>query len=164
MTGSVASRSSSSWKAASTRATVDARPDGGPAGGDRRAADEAEGEDRDVLRDPLVADEPPVEPAALPAGEDLAGEVERVEPGVAEDRRAEPDVDARQRDAVADGLAALAAERQRQRQVAERRDGRVRRDRPEVALGRRADGRRLDVADDRTAPRCSARSRSGRTR
>ena len=40
--------------------------------------------------------------------------------------RPEPDVDARQRDLVEDRLAALAAERRRQRQVAERRDVRVR--------------------------------------
>jgi hypothetical protein len=103
----------------------DARPNGRPAGRDRRATDEAEGEDRDVLRDPLVADEPPIEAAPLPAGQDLAREVEGIEACVAEDRRAEPDVDARQRDLVEDGLAALAAECQRERQVAERRDVRM---------------------------------------
>ena len=104
----------------------DARPDRRPAGGDRRAADEPEREDRHVLGDPLVADEAPVEPAPLPARQDLAGQVERVEPRVAEDRRAEADVDARQRDLVEDDLAPLPAERRRERQVAQRRDVRVR--------------------------------------
>ena len=59
---------------------VDPRPDRRPADADRRAADERQGEDRDVLGEALLADEPPVEPAALAAGQQLAGEVERVEP------------------------------------------------------------------------------------
>ena len=74
------SRSSSSWSAASTL-DRDARADRHPAGRDRRAADEAERERAHVLRDPLVADQPPVQPAALAAGEDLAGHLERVERG-----------------------------------------------------------------------------------
>ena len=142
----------------------DARADRRPAGRDRRAADETEREQRDVLGDPLVADEAPVEPAALAARQDLAGQVERVEPGVAEDRRPEPDMDARQRDSVVDGLAPLAAERRGQRQVGQRRDVRVGRDPAEEALGRGQDVAGVDVADDRERPRCSARSRSGRRR
>ena len=142
----------------------DAGPDGRPAGADRRAADEPERDERDVLGDPLVADEPAMEPRALAAGEDLGGDVERVEPRVAERRRAEPDVDARQRDAIVDGLAALAAERRRQRQVAERRDRRVGRDAAEVALGPAPDRRPGRRRRRPTGPRCSARSRSGRTR
>ena len=127
----------------------DARADRGPAGLDRGAADEPEREQRDVLGDPLVPDEAAVQPAALAAGEDLAGDLERVQPAIAVDRGAEPDVDARQRDLVVDGLADLGAERRRQRQVAERRDVRVGRDGPEVALGAGSDGRGVHVADDR---------------
>ena len=119
---------------------IHARPDRRPARADRRAADEPQREDRDVLGDPLIADEAAVEPAALAARQDLTGDVERVQARVAEGRRPEPDEDPRQRDPVVDRLAHLAAEAQRQRQVAERRDGRVGRDPAEVAL-RRQSGR-----------------------
>ena len=127
----------------------DPRPDGRPAGRHRRAADEPEGEDGDVLGDLLVADEPPVEPAALATRQDLPGEVERIEPRVAEDRGPVAHVDARQRDLVVDRLATFTTERRRERQVAERRDVRAGRDGPEVALGRRPDVRGLDIADHR---------------
>ena len=164
LTSSVVRRSSSSMRAASTRATeTPGRTVAQPAVTDA-AADEPEREQRDVLGDPLVADEAPVEPAALAARQDLAGQVERIEPRVAEDRRPEPDVDARQRDAVEDDLAPLPAERRRQRQVAERRDVRVRRDGAEEPLGGRRDVGRSRRRRRPTAPRCSARSRSGRTR
>ena len=68
----------------------------------------------DVLGDPFVADEPTMEPAALAAGQDLGGDVEGVEPHVAEGRRPEPEEDARQRHPVLDRLAALLAERRRE--------------------------------------------------
>ena len=59
---------------------IDARADRGPAGADRRATHEAEREQGDILGDPLVADEAAIEPAALAAGQDLPGDIERVEP------------------------------------------------------------------------------------
>src|SRR4029077_14234653 len=86
---------------------VDARPDGRPARGDRRAAGEAEREDRDVLGDALITDETPVEPAALATRQDLAGEVERVKSRVTEDGRPVADVDARQGHLVVDDFATL---------------------------------------------------------
>ncbi len=127
---------------------VDARPDRRPADAHRRAADEREREHRDVLGEALVAHEPAVEPAALATGEQLRGEVERVEARVAEHRRAEPDVHPRQRHAVLDGLPDLGADDRRQRHVGQRRDVRVGRDRAEVLLGERAHGRPVAVARD----------------
>ena len=90
-----------------------------------------------------------MEPAPLAAGEQLAGEVEGVEPRVAERRGPEPEVDPRQRDVVLHRLAALLAEQLGERQVAQRRDRRVGRDRPEVLVGPRADLRAIAVAHDR---------------
>ena len=81
---------------------------------DRRAADEPEREQGDVLGDALVADQAAMQPAALAARQDLAGDLEGVEPVIAVDRRAEPDVDAGQRHAVVHDLADLATERRRQ--------------------------------------------------
>ena len=92
----------------------DAGPDGRPAGPDRGAGDEAQAEPDDVLGDPLVANEPTMEPAALPAGQDLGRDVEGVEPFVAERRRAEPEEDPGQRDAILDDLPTLATDRRRQ--------------------------------------------------
>ncbi len=91
-----------------------ARPDGRPTGTHRRAADEPEREERDVLRDPLLADKPAVEPAALAARQDLTGKIEGIEPRVAEDGRSKADMDPRQRDTIGDDLTALAAERRRE--------------------------------------------------
>jgi hypothetical protein len=54
------------------RRRIDARPDRRLAGRDRRPADKPEREEGHVLGDPLLADEAPVQPAALAAGQDLA--------------------------------------------------------------------------------------------
>ncbi len=87
--------------------------------------------------------------AALAAGQDLARDLECVEPRVAEHRRPERDVDAGQRDPVGHDLALLATERRGEVRVGHRWDRRVGRDPPEVPLDRCQCGGRVDVADDR---------------
>ena len=105
-----------------------------------------EREHRDVLGQPLLAHEPLVQAAPLAAGEELRGDVERVEPAIPEDGGPEPDVDARQRDPVLDDLAALLADQRRQRQVRQRRDGGLAGIGPKYRSAQRADLRAIAVA------------------
>ena len=81
---------------------LDLGSDGRPAGTDGCAADEPEREECDVLGDPLVAHQPPVQPTSLASREDLARDVEGVEPRLAEGWRPEPEVEPRQRHLVAE--------------------------------------------------------------
>ena len=90
-----------------------------------------------------------MEAAALAPGQDLRGDLERVEAGVAEDRSAEAEVDPRQRHAVRHGLALLPADRRGQPEIAQRRDRLVRRQAAEVPLDPAPGVSRVDVADDR---------------
>jgi hypothetical protein len=62
----------------------------------------------------VLADQTAVEPAALAAGQDLAGQVERVEARIAEQRRPETPVDPGVGNPVRDHLAPLAPELRRQ--------------------------------------------------
>ena len=62
-------------------------------------------EEGDVLGDLLVSHEAPVEPAPLPAGEDLSGNLQSVEAGVSQARRPITEEVARQRHLILNHLA-----------------------------------------------------------
>ena len=161
-----ASRSSSSWSAASTRRDVDARPDRRPAGTTDAPPTKPQREQGDVLGEPLLADEPAVEPAALAAREDLArrGRARRGAGRRTPGRGTR--VDPRQRHPVLDGLADLA--RRASAAATCRGSGGIvglAGIAAEVLLGpARGPAPRSQSPTTRSAPRCSARSRCGRTR
>ena len=76
----------------------------------RAPRDQRQHERGHILRDPFVPHQALVQAAALAAGEDLRRDLQRVELGRAERRRAEAEVDAHQRHGVRHRLAVLPAE------------------------------------------------------
>ena len=126
----------------------DARPNGRPAGHDRRPSNEAEREQGDVLGDALVADEPVVQAAALAVGEDLGTDLQRVETLVAIDRRPKAEVQSRQGNLVRDHLSPLLAQHRRNTEVPQAGDGWICSETPEITLDPRPCLRAFEVADE----------------